>query len=239
MPDIFVSEDNLIEKESTDWRGKITEKKQSDRNRQGEQSKELQKGQEKQTIINYPVGPFGSFKVRPKGVSFHEQEENEHVLLFLRKHFVTNISWLFFGIILIILPPIFFYFLNLSDFFTNLLISPQAYFVLIYAYYLFVFCYMFVNYITWYYNSSLITNIKIVDVHFQDILYHDVSMTKLNLIEDVNYVQSGFFGSLFGYGDVYLETAGKAVRFDFLSIPNPDKVANLLENLIGGSANAE
>jgi hypothetical protein len=230
MPDIFVSEEEKITKENK----KPVEEQRPDEVSKKVPMKEINKQEEKETIINSPIGPFSAFKVRPRGVHFNDQEEDEHVLLILRKHFATNILWMLFSILLLIIPPVFFNFFNLSDFFASLSIPQTTSFILFFAYYLVVFCYMFVAYITWYYNASLITNKKVVDVHFQDILYHDVSMTKLNLIEDVNYVQSGFFGSLFSYGDVYLETAGKAVRFDFLSVPNPERVANLLENLIGG-----
>jgi hypothetical protein len=235
MPDIFISEDNLIEKGSTDWDKKNPEKKQPVGIDRGKQEKELEKEQEKQIVINSPIGPFSAFKVRPRGIHFNEQDEDEYVLLILRKHIVTNIPWIIFSAFLLIAPFVFFSFFNLSDFFINVSIPAKAYSIFIYAYYLVVFCYMFVAYITWHYNASLITNKKVVDVHFQDILYHDVKMTKINLIEDVNYVQSGLLGSFFGYGDVFIETAGKSLRFDFYSVPNPQRVVNLLENIIGGN----
>jgi hypothetical protein len=191
---------------------------------------------QKSVIISNPAGIFTAYKLHPKGLRFQEQDENEEILLLLRKHFITNFPWIFLGVIFLIFPLFIIYLLNFSNLLTAVFkISANTLFILIYSYYLLVFCYLFVNYITWYYNVALITNKKIVDVHFQDIIYHDVAMTKLNLIEDINYVQSGFFPSLFGYGDVYIETAGKSLSFHFNRIPNPEKVVDLLENLIGGA----
>ncbi len=188
----------------------------------------------KYTIISSPVGPFSHFKVKPKGLRYHEQDEDEEILLLLRKHFVTNVPWILFGIILIFFPLFLIYLYNYTGLFSSFIFSFQTTIVLIFAYYLVVFCYLFVSYITWYYNADLITNKKVVDIHFQDIIYHHVSITKLNLIEDVNYVQSGFFASFFGYGDVFVETAGKTLTFSFMSVPNPERVVNLVEILIGG-----
>ena len=33
---------------------------------------------------------------------------------------------------------------------------------------------------------------RIVDIDYSGLLYHDVAFTKLNLIEDVNYIKTGF-----------------------------------------------
>jgi hypothetical protein len=245
MPDIFVSNDN-----------KKGQKKQNtyslEEDRQvalpGEDVfREIRKERNKKernriaapTIIGSPIGAFSAFKVRPKGVHYHEQDEDEQILLILRKHFVTNITWILLSIIFSFLPLLIYYIYSYTNLLASFAMSPQASIVLVYGYYLTVFYYMFINYITWYYNASLITTKKIVDIHFQDIIYHDVSMTKLTLVEDVNYVQSGFFGSFFGYGNVLVETAGKSLKFDFMSVPNPERVVNLLENLIGGSTIAE
>lgn len=39
--------------------------------------------------------PLASFLMRPHGVSFETREDEEQIILFLRKHFVTNIPWIF------------------------------------------------------------------------------------------------------------------------------------------------
>lgn len=192
-----------------------------------------------QTTISNPPGLFSAFKVNPRGLHYNEQDEDEEILLLLRKHFVTNVSWIFLSIVLLLSPLLIAFIFNFTDISFIFSISSSSLLVYVSFYYLIVFAYMFINFITWYYNVSLITNKKVVDIHFQDVIYHDVSMTKLNLVEDVNYVQSGFFGSFFGFGNVYIETAGKSLRFDFISVPKPERVVNILENLIGGHASAE
>ncbi len=191
------------------------------------------------TKISNPPGLLSAFRVNPRGLHYNEQDEDEEILLLLRRHFITNTPWVFLSIILLISPFLIAFVFNLTDISFIFSISSSSLLIYISFYYLIVFAYMFINFITWYYNVSLITNKKLVDICFQDVIYHDVSMTKLNLIESVNYVQSGFFGSFFGFGNVYAETAGKSLRFDFISIPKPERVVNILEDLIGGSSDAE
>ena len=53
-------------------------------------------------------------------------------------------------------------------------------------------------------------------------------------IEDVTYKRSGFFGTMFNYGDVYIQTAGAEPNIEFLSIPKPGEVAQLITKLMHG-----
>lgn len=176
---------------------------------------------------------LASFCEKPDGVSFQNQEEDEKILLFLRRHFITNVPWIFIALILIAIPP-FFLTLNSQLSIFNLSALP-ARFTTIFTvfYYLIILNYIFISFITWFYNISLVTQKRIVDIDFSDLVYHDVAITKLSLIEDVNYTQSGFIRSFFNYGDVFVQTAGEKTHFDFLATPKPGKVVDIIQNLIG------
>lgn len=175
--------------------------------------------------------PFSSYSEMPQGVHFENQEADETVLLFLRRHFVTNVPWIFTTLILLLLPIV------AAPFFTvvnSLILLPDRYFlVIILFYYLLVFTYALVEYITWFYNISLVTQKRIVDIDYSHLVFHDVAITKLSLVEDVNYQQSGFIRSFFNYGDVLVQTAAKHDHFDFLAVPNPIRVIKIIEALIG------
>ena len=153
--------------------------------------------------------------------------------LFLRRHFITNIPWIFISLVLSLVPPLLFI-LNIKIPILFFSVPENFLIVFIVFYYLVVFIYAFISFITWYYNISLVTQKRVVDIDFSDIVYHDVAMTKLNLIEDVNYTQTGFIRSFFNYGDVFVQTAGEKLHFDFLAVPNPANAVNITENLIGG-----
>jgi len=183
--------------------------------------------------INAKKVPFlSSFYLNPGGISFKEQEEDEEIVLLLRRHLVTSIPWLCVALVLLFAPIFLSFF---SGYFSFLPLVPTAYkiFFLLF-YYLCVLMYAFVNFISWFYNVSLVTQKRLVDIHFFDILYHDMAMTKINLIEDITFTQAGFIRSFFNYGDIFIQTAGEKMHFDFSAIPSPERVMEIIENLMGG-----
>ena len=184
------------------------------------------------TDLRQPVHFLSSFCENPQGVSFQNQEHDEAIILFLRKHFITNIPWIATTLLLIILPlllPLFF----MSQGFPFNAISAQFKTVVTSFYYLIVFAYAFINFITWYYDVFIVTQKRVVDIDFSDLIYHHMAITKIELIQDVTYNQSGFLRSLFDYGNLFIQTAGNNPNFDDLAIPQPARAANIISNLIG------
>lgn len=174
-----------------------------------------------------------SFFENPEGVSFEDQEPDEKILLFVRRHLNTNIHWVFVTLVLALIPVILFI---LKDRLTPLLFLglPIRFIVVLNLfYYLLVITYFFVNYITWYFNLFLITNKRIIEVNYADLVYKNVSATKLTLIQDASYKQVGVLRSFFDYGDVLLQTAGSLDNFSFEAVPKPEKVVQMVERLIG------
>lgn len=173
---------------------------------------------------------LSAFREMPEGIRFENQDEDEVILLFLRRHFITNIPWILTVVILLLLPLLLPPLLSLIPFPP----LPERYYIIITLfYYLLVFTYALIEYMDWFYNISLVTQKRIVDIDYSHIVFHDVAVTKLSLVEDVNYQQSGFIRSLFDFGNVFVQTAGKMEHFDFLAVPQPGHVVDIIENLIG------
>lgn len=220
MPDIFVSPQKLPREE-------VLEEIEKETSIPHEITPPLEKEAKKKSKVKL----LSSFCSNPRNISFENQDEGEEVLLFLRRHFITNAPWILISIILLFIPlfvPSALKLLNITaSSFSNYLIISLIF------YYLLVFVYAFVSFLSWSFNISLITTVRIADIDFSDLVSHDVSVTKLNLIEDITYIQIGFVRSLFDYGDVFIQTAGEQPNFEFLSVPSPSKVVDLLENYIG------
>lgn len=177
------------------------------------------------------IGFFSSFHLYPSGISFKDQEEDEEIILFLRRHFVTNISWLFIALVIITVPTVLFFYRS----FFPIPPLPVAFNIFAFLFYFTVVgAYVYINFISWYFNVSLITRIRIIDIEFTDLIYHNMAVTKLNLIEDLTYTQAGTLKSFFDYGDIFIQTAGSKERFSFLAVPQPEHVLNIIENLMGG-----
>jgi len=172
-----------------------------------------------------------SLKITKK-IFFSNQKEDEEIILFLRAHFITNFPWIVISLILIILPMII---LAIANFVDNSLpfLRAELIIVLILFYYLITFAYGLINFMKWFYNILIITNLGVVDIDYSGLLYHDVAFTKLNLVEDVNYTKTGFLRSLFNFGDVFIQTAGGRENLEAIGIPNPANAAHIVADSIG------
>lgn len=182
---------------------------------------------------NIPImHTFSSSKLRPLNISFQMQEENETVLLLLHKSWIANLHWIVLTIIFIFIPVGLFF---IRSSFLQLNFPLGTFVILALFYYLLVTTYFFVNFVTWYYNAAIITNKRIVDIDFHQLLFKDIAETKFELVQDVSYQEIGTFQNIFDYGHVLVQTAGTEETFEFYDLPHPAKVVELVESLIGGN----
>jgi hypothetical protein len=79
---------------------------------------------------------------------------------------------------------------------------------------------------------GLITNERIVDVDFYNVLYKEVTATRIEKIEDVTSKSGGFIESFFHYGDVFVQTAGNELNIEFLEVPSPSRVVRIINDLM-------
>lgn len=171
-------------------------------------------------------GIFSSFIAEPINTKFENQEKEEKLLLLLRRHFVTNISWILISIALFIIP----FFYNLFPLFDFL---PKQYLpIILIGWYLLIVAFIFENFLLWFYNIYIVTDERIIDVDFYNILYKEISDAKIDKIQDISYNQNGFIQAIFNYGDILIQTAAEKTQFVFEKIPHPDKVVGIINLLI-------
>lgn len=179
---------------------------------------------------------FSAYCDYPQAVKVADKQDDEEILLYLRKHFVTNIPWIIRTLGMILVIPFFFYVISFG--LIDLAFLPYEYIIMIIIfYYMIVFTYAFVKYLSWFYNISLVTDKRIIDIDFSSLVYENVEATKLTQVEDVGYSQIGIIRSIFDYGDVNLHTAGPTSNFEFLAVPHPERVIKTINNLIGKTKN--
>lgn len=171
--------------------------------------------------------PLAVFAPQPVGVTFETQDKDEKIILLLRAHLVTLVPASLQIIFLAIFPVLVSYlnFLGLDVFEA---IAPTQKFWILVAWYLFVFGFAFYKFIFWYFNVYLITNERIVDFDFRGILHKETAYAKLSQIQDVTPKVIGFFGTLFHFGNVFIQTAAAKPEFEFHAVENPDLVASEL-----------
>ena len=175
---------------------------------------------------------YSSLSLNPAGIEFENQDEDEVIVLLVRRAIITNVPWIITALILILIPLIISAFSNLFTPFINLSLPTQL--ISILFYYLVVVGFILVEFTLWYFNIGLVTNKRIIDFDVSGILYKHFSETRLNLIEDVSYSQVGTIRSVFDYGDVIMQTAGTNVNFEFDRAPSPARIVRIIADMIGG-----
>lgn len=169
---------------------------------------------------------LSAFLVRPSAnVRFETQEPEEEILMILRAHWLTNIPWVITAVVLFLSPIVLISF-PLLEFFP---LKFQLMFVVIW--YLVLLMFIFEKFLSWFFNMSIITDERIIDVDFINLTTKRVSDADIDKIQDVSYTHDGAFGTIFNYGDVLVQTAAEVNEFVFDRVPDPGKVANILQRL--------
>ncbi|MFA5776678.1 MAG: PH domain-containing protein [Patescibacteria group bacterium] len=175
---------------------------------------------------------LGHFIREPRGVHFDGQDNEERIILFLRQHFIVNIKWVFITAVLFFIIPIFDFLLGFGGTSVSQIMPGKYYFVLRFLLALFTFGYFFENFLSWYFNSYIVTNKRVVDIDFYGITHRRFSEAPLRNIEDITNNISGFGPVVFHYGDVSIQTAAEAREITFENVPNPDRVQDTVSDLI-------
>jgi len=97
--------------------------------------------------------------------------------------------------------------------------------------FLLTFLYAFEKFLGWYFNVFIITNQRVVDIDFQNMLNKHFGEADLDMIQDVSSSVKGIFGTFLNFGDVLIQTASEINQINFEKVPNPEKVIRLLREL--------
>jgi uncharacterized membrane protein YdbT with pleckstrin-like domain len=90
---------------------------------------------------------------------------------------------------------------------------------------------MFIVWINFYLDVWIVTDTRIVNIEQLGLFSRHISELKHNKIQDVTSEVQGLVPTLFGYGNVYIQTAGNKQRFVFKQIPESTKTRNIIMQL--------
>lgn len=161
-------------------------------------------------------------------IHFETQHRSEIVILVLRAHPITQVSWFInsfiFFIFLIVLN-----FIPLSFFSLNQIIFINIFGISI------ILSYLWFNFLSWFFNVGIVTSERIIDIDFHMILYKEVTATRLDRVEDITSKSGGYLASFFDYGNIFVQTAGTEANIEFFNIPHPSRVVQIINGLLAKS----
>jgi hypothetical protein len=148
-------------------------------------------------------------------------KEGEEVIRIVRKHWASFV-WPVTKTFLILIIPFL-----LSAFLFSNYIGIIIFFVWVSI----GFGYGLYQWICWYFDHFIITNLRIVNVDQKTLFARLVSETGLINIQDVTYEINGFLASLFNYGTVKVMTASNNNTLEMKAIERPKEVQEIIMDL--------
>lgn len=171
-------------------------------------------------------GLLSAFVVQPTQVRMGIQQSDEKILLLLRRHWITNVKWItIFGLMLI--GPV-----MLSVFVDQMFLPSRFMTATVVLWYLLTFGIALEGFLSWFYNVFIITDERIIDVDFVNLIYKNISAAKIDNIEDVTVQMGGAIRNVLNFGTVLVQTAGEKTQFEFEDVPNPQEVAKFINELM-------
>jgi len=171
------------------------------------------------------LGRFRAFNVLPNRVRFENQEHREKIILMLRQHWITQLGWIMAAVAGVFVPLIFVW-IPILDF-----LKPNYQLMSLIGWYLLLIAFIYEKFISWFYQVFIITDERIIDINFINLVYKELSEAKIDNIEDVTYRQGGVVKAMFNFGDVVIQTAGEQREFMVESAPEPNRVVKIINEL--------
>ena len=169
--------------------------------------------------------PLAAYCYYPDGVKFISKDNAERIVLLLRRHPITNLGWIIISILMFAAPIV------LSTFPLLSFLPDNFQFIAILGWYLISTAYAFESFLNWYFSVYIVTDERVFDVDFVNLIYREISEANVDQIQDVTARVGSVVRTVFDYGDILIQTASEKARIEFEAVPHPDQVAKVLREL--------
>jgi hypothetical protein len=212
-------------KEKVDKKDKREESRKEKNKQKKEKSTSTEYRQKVYNIIGKSGTPLSAFLARPRHLNFETQLDGEEVILLLRRHLITQIQWVAVTLVMIFAP------LVLTNFPLLRFLPSRFQFIVILMWYLLTFAIALEDFLGWYFNVYIVTDERVIDIDFYNLIYKEISDTEIENIEDVTVTVGGVLQTVFNYGSVEIQTAAQIPQLEFEYVPKPGVVSEVLKQL--------
>lgn len=176
-------------------------------------------------IVGHTKHSFSSLLINPQVFDFEERDTDEKIILVARPHWFTNVSWILTALFLIFIPSLLKFVPIIGD------IPAKFQMIGIFTWYLITFAFSFEKFLSWYFDVYIITDERVIDIEFNNLLNKKFSEAKISMIQDITSRVTGVAQTMFNYGTVFIQTAAEVPEICFEMIPNPEKIIKVLQIL--------
>jgi membrane protein YdbS with pleckstrin-like domain len=92
--------------------------------------------------------------------------------------------------------------------------------------------YFMTEWIFWYFDTWVVTPEKLIDSQLVSFFRHNRSEMPLRQVQDISFEVKGVLATLFGCGDITIQTAAKQTYFKLLYIYHPEQAVRRISSLV-------
>ncbi|MDO8537098.1 MAG: PH domain-containing protein [bacterium] len=153
--------------------------------------------------------------------------ENEKILLIIRKHWFVVARTVFLFILLLLIPTIVLTVMQFSpDNFDNDIAGPITnLFLSVYSMVLLLFLFLF--WMDYYLDMWVITNDRIIDIEQRGLFYRNISEIPMQHVQDVTIEVHGVIETFLKFGTIRIQTAGER-EFTINMVPHLYEAKDLI-----------
>jgi len=185
------------------------------------------------------VSPMTSLASFPGNFRLHDQNPDERILLFIRKHKVILLLEIL-GYSLLLFVPVFVQIV--ISYMANALFNgieevntffSSKFWIIIWMVWIAYLLKGYYNiFFKWFYNINLLTDNRFIDFDFIGIFRNRIEETSILNIQDAKDSQKGLLQSLFNMGNMEVLTASENTVFNLDNIPSSHKVRDFVMDVV-------
>lgn len=160
-------------------------------------------------------------------ISLHQEEK---IIAVIRRHHIWLVAKIFSFAVLLVSPIILYQFLSVLEksLSFKIVYLNELYFFIVSVFYFVTWVYFFIDFLDYWLDVWVITNKKMVIIDQKGLFHRDISEVPIDKIQDIKTSTEGFLQTTVNFGSVSVQTASEEASFKFDSIPDPEKIKDIL-----------
>ncbi len=161
-----------------------------------------------------------------------KQKDYEKIVKVVRRDRIIFVGSMAFYTILFLAPVILYYFFqNYAALILDNYIWRPVFFLGASIYYLSSWLFLFGAFLDYYLDFWVVTNDRLLNIEQEGTFSRTISELDLYKIQDSTSEVHGILPSLFGYGNIHIQTAGEVKRFELKQIPEPHETRKMIMDM--------
>jgi hypothetical protein len=159
-------------------------------------------------------------------------EEGEKIVAKVHRHWIFIVLQVFSMILLAVLPFVVYFLLTGTGLVTFTGIDTGVGLTLGALWLLVLWGFFWRFWTTYYMDIWIVTNRRIIDIDYERLFTHQISVIRLDRVQDITTRITGTWATFFRYGSVIVQSAGAQEEFVIDQISDPEGLRDTISRLV-------